>query len=37
MSPLAVSAQAPADVSLDMTFAFDTYDNGMNRAAFNDV
>ncbi|KAL7413963.1 Cupredoxin [Mrakia frigida] len=37
MSPVEVVAQAPSDVEIDMTFAFDTFDNGVNRAAFNQV
>lgn len=37
MVPLAAVAMAPADVSLQMVFAFDTYDNGVNRAGFNDM
>ena len=37
MSPLETVAQAPSDVSIEMKFAFDTFDNGMNRAAFNEM
>ena len=36
-SPVHAVAQAPPDVSIEMKFAFDTFDNGMNRAAFNEM
>ena len=35
--PVEKISQAPADISIEMKFAFDTYDNGVNRAAFNGI
>ncbi|KAL7410796.1 ferro-O2-oxidoreductase [Mrakia frigida] len=35
--PLEVVSQAPADVSIEMEFGFETFSNGHNRGAFNKI